>query len=93
MLVSTGAVCNAVDHQIVRHGLKMGHRDGITEDILSPGNRRSGGYGHIARHQPKIVALSGMEHQTVRPEAHQLAVTIRRSVMDLELDQLKLLNR
>src|SRR6202011_2213101 len=54
---------NAVDYEVVGHGLKDGHRDGIAEDIMRPGHDRWGCRRHIARNQAKIAALPWAKHQ------------------------------
>jgi len=79
--------CDAVDHEIVGQGLKTGRRDRIAEDIMRPRSPRVRRHRHIARNQAKIATLTRAEHQTVRPEAHRLTVTIRCLVLNLERDQ------
>ena len=81
---------DAVDHEIVCQALKIGRRDGIAEDIMSPGHNGVRCHRHIVRNQAKIAAFPRANHQTVRPEAHRLTVAIGCLVMDPERDQRKL---
>jgi hypothetical protein len=77
---------DAADNKIVGPGLEGGGRDGITEDVMRPGQRRGRRYHHIARNQSKIAALTWTKHQSMRPEAHGQTVSIGCPVIDLEPD-------
>jgi hypothetical protein len=49
---------DAIDHEIIGHGLKGSRLDSIAENVMRPGHHRSRHQGHIARNQAKIAALS-----------------------------------
>jgi hypothetical protein len=46
-------LCDAGDHEVVSHHLKVGRRDRIAEHIMRPSHRRGGGHRQIARKQAK----------------------------------------
>ena len=60
---------DSVDREIVGHGLEVGDRNGVAEDILRPGHQRGGSHGHLARNQAKIATLTWAKHQTMRTES------------------------
>ena len=78
---------DAVDREIVGHGLKGRDRDGIAEDIPRPGHGCGRSYAYLIRHEVNVAALTRTKHQTVRSQPHRLGIAIGCSVFNSEGDQ------